>query len=75
MTARDRLHVLRRAVRDYPGPWRTGMAHRLYLAKGIAPQRRTAKLDLEALVAQGLLYRQGPRNDRRYFLKSIGGGR
>ncbi|MFD4740562.1 hypothetical protein ACFWNQ_24840 [Streptomyces virginiae] len=75
MTPRDRLHVLRRAVRDYPGPWRTGMAHRLYLAKGIAQQRSTARGDLKALVSQGLMYAQGPRSDRRYFLKSIGDAR
>ncbi|MFD8577207.1 hypothetical protein ACFV1H_17980 [Streptomyces virginiae] len=72
MTARDRLHVLRRAVRDYPGPWRTGMAHRLYLAKGLAPQRSTARGDLNTLVRQGLLYPTGPSHDRKFWLKERG---
>ncbi|WKD36558.1 hypothetical protein [Streptomyces xanthophaeus] len=75
MTPRDRLHVLRRLFQEQPGPIRTGMAHRLYLAKGIATQRSTARQDLEALVAQGLVYATGPRDNRMYWLRSVGGGR
>ncbi len=75
MTARDRLAVLRRLFEQQPGPIRTGMVHRHYLALGIATQRSTARQDLERLVQNGLVYVIGAQNDRRYFLKTVGGGR
>lgn len=74
MTARDRLAVLRRLVKEQPGPITTGMAHGYYLAKGVAPNRSTARADLHTLVRQGLLTVTGPENDRRFWLRSVGGG-
>ncbi|MFB6809459.1 hypothetical protein [Streptomyces sp. NPDC056387] len=74
MSAADpaRLRLLRRLFRDHDGPVTTGMAHRLYQAKGI-PCRTTARRDLEELVREGLIHAVGPENDRKYLLTKDGG--
>ncbi|MFJ5804817.1 hypothetical protein [Streptomyces sp. NPDC093093] len=61
--------------KEQPGPITTGMAHKYYMAKGVATQRSTARGDLHRLVAQGLLTVTGPENERRFWLRPTGGGR
>lgn len=75
MTPRDRLAILRMLFRDQPGPITTGMVHEHYQAKGIAPSRTTARQDLKTLVLQDLIYATGPQDDRKFWLKTSGGGR
>lgn len=75
MTPRDRLAVLRRLFKEQPGPITTGMAHDYYKAKGIAPNRGTARGDLKTLVEQGLLYTTGDDSNRKFWLKKHGGSR
>jgi len=75
MTPRDRLAVLRRLFKEQPSPITTGMAHAYYRAQGISPHRSTARGDLATLVQQGLIYWTGPTDNRKFWLKSIGGGR
>ncbi|MFD9569934.1 hypothetical protein ACFWBI_08830 [Streptomyces sp. NPDC059982] len=75
MSARDRLAVLRRLFEQQPGPLRTGQVTDYYRAHGIAPTRNTARHDLRTATEQGLIYSTGPTNDRRWWLRSIGGGR
>lgn len=75
MTPRDRLAVLRRLFKEQPGPITTGMAHAYYRAQGIAPHRTTARKDLHTLVKQGLLTATGPEDNRRFWLRTMGGGR
>ena len=75
MTPRDRLAVLRAMFRDRQGPITTGMVHDWYRAKGIAPHRTTARGDLKTLVEQGLIYATGAQDDRKFWLRTLGGGR
>ncbi|MFJ4852433.1 hypothetical protein [Streptomyces sp. NPDC088730] len=68
MSAADRLALLRRAIRDYPGDWTTRMVQQLYRAHGYAaPYRRTAKGDLVALHRQGLLLLDDTDPSRRCY--------
>ncbi|MFG2617755.1 hypothetical protein ACGFXC_09000 [Streptomyces sp. NPDC048507] len=75
MTARDRLTVLRRLFEQQPGPLRTGAIVTHYRVQGLAPGRNTVRHDLRRAVDRGLIYSTGPDNDRRWWLRSIGGGR
>lgn len=73
MSDADRLALLRRAIRNQPGPWRTAMVQHLYRAHGIAPFRRTAKRDLSRLHHEGLLTLDDRPGDRTYTLNTKGG--
>ncbi|MEU4947669.1 hypothetical protein [Streptomyces lavendulae] len=75
MTPRDRLAVLRRLFVEQPGPITTGMVVAYYQAAGMAPGRNTARHDLRRAQQQGLIYHTGADDNRRWWLRSIGGGR
>ncbi|MEU6758021.1 hypothetical protein [Streptomyces sp. NPDC046685] len=75
MTARDRRAMLRRPFTEQPGPLRTGQVRAYYQAHGLAPCRTTARTDLKTLERLGLIYATGPTDDRRWWLRAIGGGR
>jgi hypothetical protein len=67
VTDADRLQLLRRAVRDWPGPWTTRRTQHLYQAAyGRGDWRRTARRDLDQLARQGLLTEHGPENNRHF---------
>ncbi|GAA3717877.1 hypothetical protein [Streptomyces tremellae] len=65
-----RLGRLLNLIRTEGGKWRTGQVHRIYRATETAPQRATARHDLEALTALGWLERHTPPADRFYTLNS-----
>lgn len=50
-----RLAVLAAAVDTLAGDWTTARAWRLYRAAGLAPNRRTARHDLNRLAREGRL--------------------
>lgn len=75
MSARDRRAVLRRLFTERPGPVRTGEVCTYYQAQGLAPCRTTARTDLKTLERIGLIYATGPTDDRRWWLRAIGGNR
>jgi hypothetical protein len=66
----DRLALLAEAVTVQPGVWTTRRVQRLYHTHGVAaPQRATARRDLAALTARGLLVRDDTGNNRQYHRK------
>lgn len=70
----DRLQLLRRAVRDWPGQWTTRRAQHLYQARfGPGDWRRKARRDLDLLAQQGLLAESGPENRRHFTLNHWNG--
>ncbi|MEW1638599.1 hypothetical protein AB0469_31645 [Streptomyces sp. NPDC093801] len=75
MTASDRRALLRRRFTEQPGPIRTGQVCKFYLAQGLEPCRTTARADLKTLERLGLIYATGPTDDRRWWLRAIGGAR
>lgn len=75
MTASDRRALLRRLLVEQPGPLRTGQVCTYYQARGLAPCRTTARTDLKTLERLGLIYATGPTDNRRRWLRAIGGGR
>ncbi|MFJ8163853.1 hypothetical protein ACIRBY_23400 [Streptomyces sp. NPDC096136] len=74
MSPRDRRALLRGLFIKQPGPIRTGQVCKFYEARGLAPCRTTARTDLKTLERLGLIYATGPADDRRWWLRSIGGG-
>ncbi|MFJ1865489.1 hypothetical protein ACIOD1_12740 [Streptomyces sp. NPDC088097] len=75
MSARARIAVLHRLFVQQPGPIKTGSVVTYYQVQGLAPGRNTVRHDLRAAYQKGLIYHTGPENDRRWHLRSIGGGR
>lgn len=51
----NRVDILAAAVDTLDGEWTTHRAWRLYRAAGIAPNRRTARRDLDRLARRGRL--------------------
>lgn len=62
----SRLAVLRQTVTTCEGVWTAGRVHELYRSLGIAPGRRTARLDLDRLHREGVLGRHDEPT-RRYY--------
>ncbi len=70
MSAQARLRILRAAVLTDPAPWATERVRALYRQHAYAaPQRSTARRDLERLAREGLLVQLGPENNRHYRRK------
>lgn len=68
MADADRLAALAAAVAAEPGPWTTRRVQRLYRTAGFAaPLRATARRDLTALTARGLLDRDDTDPGRRTY--------
>lgn len=72
----DRLAILAAAVDTLDGPWTTARAWRLYRAAGIAPGRRTARLDLAELARRGRLIPRRTAEGAIYYVHptSLEGG-
>lgn len=70
MNATTRQARLLVAIREQPLGTQvtTGWAMRLYRAWGLAPNRNTARHDLQALANRGLLIPHGPVERRNYTL-------
>jgi hypothetical protein len=62
----SRLAVLRQTVTTCEGVWTAGRVHELYRRLGIAPGRRTARLDLDRLHREGVLGRHDEPTCRYY---------
>lgn len=70
MSATVRLHLLRHAIRAHGGRWTTRRVQHLYRDHGYdAPQRSTARRDLERLCREGALTLHDHENDRYYLPK------
>lgn len=67
-TGRARRDELLDAIRQSPGDWTSGRAHRLYRASGWEATRTVARTDLIHLAEEGHLVAVGPDNARVYRL-------
>jgi hypothetical protein len=74
MSAPERLALLRRALRERPGPWTTREVQKLYRAHHhAAPLRKTARDDLAKLHREGLLTQHEEPGRRFYTLNTWNG--
>jgi hypothetical protein len=55
------------AVREATGQWTTRRAMDLYRAWELAPNRRTARDDLQALANRGLLHQHDGCSEQRHY--------